>query len=249
MSDFKIGDDHRRRTTDQLEHLRRTNEGLVDWDTEAPADFTYLYDPDHVLVRRRRRRAGRGRVPPPPAGRRTRPAAHGRAGGAGPLPADRPQGRRDGRRHPRPARRGPRAGAGAGHSRPLDPPVPAAGTACPATEPEETGLRKPWPPLCDEGRGKGVQVVVVDTGWHPPAATDPRTPWMHDIDGDDENNGPVLREYAGHGTHIAGHHPLPGTRDRHVRRGFRGERHRRRRHPRVGDGPPARGRRCATSRR
>ncbi len=65
-------------------------------------------------------------------------------------------------------------------------------------------MRKPWPPLCDEGRGKGVQVVVVDTGWHPPAATDPRTPWMKDIDGDDENNGPVLREYAGHGTHIAG---------------------------------------------
>ena len=48
MSDFKIGDDHRRRTTDQLEHLRRTNDGRVAWDTEAPADFTYLYDPDHV---------------------------------------------------------------------------------------------------------------------------------------------------------------------------------------------------------
>ena len=47
-------------------------------------------------------------------------------------------------------------------------------------------------------------MVVVDTGWHPPAATDPRTPWMHGIDGDDELNGPDLRPYAGHGTFIAG---------------------------------------------
>ena len=78
------------------------------------------------------------------------------------------------------------------------------GTACPATEPEETGLDEPWPPVCGHGRGKGVSVVVVDTGWHPPAATDPRTPWLHGVDGDDENNGPDLREYAGHGTFIAG---------------------------------------------
>ena len=53
MSDFKIGDDGRRRATDQLEALRRANDDRVAWDTEAPADFTYLYDPDHLLVRAR----------------------------------------------------------------------------------------------------------------------------------------------------------------------------------------------------
>ncbi len=50
---FKIGDDDRRRTTDQLELLRGANEGQVAWDTEAPADFTYLYHPDRILVRAR----------------------------------------------------------------------------------------------------------------------------------------------------------------------------------------------------
>jgi hypothetical protein len=50
MSDWKIGDDRRRRSTDQLRHLRRANEGQVHWDTEAPADFTFLFHPDHVLV-------------------------------------------------------------------------------------------------------------------------------------------------------------------------------------------------------
>ena len=77
---------------------------------------------------------------------------------------------------------------------------------CPAIEPQETGLTEPWPPQADKTGGKGgeVSVVVVDTGWHPPAATDPRTPWLKGVKGDDELNGPDLRPYAGHGTFIAG---------------------------------------------
>ena len=73
-------------------------------------------------------------------------------------------------------------------------------------EPQETGLTEPWPPQADKTGGKGgeVSVVVVDTGWHPPAATDPRTPWLKGVKGDDELNGPDLRPYAGHGTFIAG---------------------------------------------
>ena len=50
MGDWMIGDDKRRRSTDQLRHLREANDGQVDWDTEAPADFTYLFHPDNVLV-------------------------------------------------------------------------------------------------------------------------------------------------------------------------------------------------------
>ena len=50
-SDWKIGSDPRRRTTDQLRNFRRANEGAVAWDTEAPADFTFVYHPHRVLVR------------------------------------------------------------------------------------------------------------------------------------------------------------------------------------------------------
>ena len=52
MSDFKIGDDARRRAPPtSWNGCEDANRGAVAWDTEAPADFTYLYDPDHVLVR------------------------------------------------------------------------------------------------------------------------------------------------------------------------------------------------------
>ncbi len=79
----------------------------------------------------------------------------------------------------------------------------AAARARPSSR-EETGLTEPWPPEAPQGKGSEVSVVVVDTGWHPPAATDPRTPWLKGVDGDDELNGPDLRPYAGHGTFIAG---------------------------------------------
>ena len=43
--DYKIGDEGRRVTTDQLEQLREANPGQVAWDTEAPADFTLSLPP------------------------------------------------------------------------------------------------------------------------------------------------------------------------------------------------------------
>ncbi len=49
--DWRIGSDSRRRTTDQLRGFREANDGQVVWDTEAPADFTYVFHPDRVLVR------------------------------------------------------------------------------------------------------------------------------------------------------------------------------------------------------
>jgi hypothetical protein len=187
--DFIIGDDGRRRTTDQLELLRRANDGRVAWDSEAPADFTYLYEPDQVLLRSEDSddfeeavRANQDLF----AGAANRMDDPIRGLARYVLP---------------PRRRGEPLhdvldvldeALGSGRVTPNHyVHVTPAGKCCPATEPEETGLEEPWPPVCpDEGRGKGVSVVVVDTGWHPPAATDGRTPWLQGVDGDDELNGP-----------------------------------------------------------
>lgn len=79
-------------------------------------------------------------------------------------------------------------------------------TLCPATEPAEPGTKEPCPPLstCSHD-GQGVLVSVVDTGWHPPAATDPLTPWLAGVTGDVETIDPSrIQPYAGHGTFIAG---------------------------------------------
>jgi subtilisin family serine protease len=209
MSDWKIGDDRRRRSTDQLRHLRRANEGQVHWDTEAPADFTFLFHPDHVLVdaedvdvfEEAVARLDKGLLSEPPRrddvrlldGALVRYVLPTRAGGEtvlevldlleeGGLPE----------------------GAASPDHWVHVSPGGGGGAACPAVEPEETGLTDPWPPIAPQEKGDEVSVVVVDTGWHPPAATDPRTPWLEGVQGDDENNGADLRPYAGHGTFIAG---------------------------------------------
>lgn len=205
--DWKIGDDRRRRTTDQLEQFRRANDGQVAWDTEAPADFTYLYHPDRVLVRAEDTAAFERAVtrlqglfdgePQRDAelldGQLVRYVLPARSGGEtvpeviDRLEADQDFGR--GRVSP-------------DHWVHVSP--GGGGTLCPAIEPQETGLTEPWPPVAPQHQGDEVSVAVVDTGWHPPAGTDPRTPWLKGVEGDDELNGPDLREYAGHGTFIAG---------------------------------------------
>lgn len=80
------------------------------------------------------------------------------------------------------------------------------GGACPATEPEVPSGTRPVPAVSkDPKAGAGVRVSVVDTGWHPPAAGDPDTPWLVGVDGDLEQINPsALHEYAGHGTFVAG---------------------------------------------
>lgn len=209
MSDWKIGDDGRRRSTDQLRHFREANDGQVEWDTEAPADFTYLFHPDRVLVRSADTaafdeavaRLDKGVLRGEPMrdearlldGELVRYVLPERSGGQSVpdvLDLLEAQGLR-------------RGAASPDHWVHVAPGGP--GTLCPAVEPEETGLKEPWPPEAPQSkRSCDVSVVVVDTGWNPPSATDPRTPWMHDITGDDELNGPDLRPYAGHGTFIAG---------------------------------------------
>ena len=205
--DWKIGSDKRRRTTDQLRQFRELNDGQVAWDTEAPADYTYLYHPDRVLVRSEDSDAFEGalrrldgllegelqreatllddalvRYVPPPR----------RGGESVPEVLDALE--RDGSLRP--------GAATPDHWVHVSP--GGGGTLCPAIEPQETGLTTPWPAETPQEKGDDVSVVVVDTGWHPPAATDPRTPWLKGVDGDDELNGPDLRPYAGHGTFIAG---------------------------------------------
>lgn len=210
MGDWKIGDDKRRRSTDQLRDLRDANNRLVAWDTEAPADFTYLFHPHHVLVEVEDveefeaavARLDKGVLAEPPrrddvrllGGDLVRYVLPERSGGESvPEVLDLLE----------------ESGLERGKATPDHwvhvSPGGGGGTTCPATEPEETGLKEPWPPIAPQGKSAcDVSVVVVDTGWNPPSATDPRTPWMHDIDGDDELNGPDLRPYAGHGTFIAG---------------------------------------------
>jgi subtilisin family serine protease len=212
MGDWKIGSDKRRRSTDQLRHLREANDGQVEWDTEAPADFTYVYHPHRVLVRaedaddfdRAVESLDKGILTEPPRRDDVR-LLDGEL--VRYLLAERP----DGQSVPDILDLLEQAGLRPGAASPdhwvhVSPGGP--GNLCPAVEPEETGLKEPWPRQAkrdeDEDKRCDVSVVVVDTGWHPPAATDPRTPWMHGIDGDDEQNGPHLRPYAGHGTFIAG---------------------------------------------
>ena len=208
MGDWKIGDDRRRRSTDQLRDLKRANNGQVDWDTEAPADFTYLFHPDHLLVAAEDAddfeaavaRLDKGVLTDPPRRDDVRLLEGDLIRYV--LPA-RPGGETVGDVLDLLEEGGLRRGAASPdhwvHVAPG-----GGGSACPAVEPEETGLTEPWPPIAPQERGSEVSVVVVDTGWHPPAGTDPRTPWLKGVDGDDELNGPDLRPYAGHGTFIAG---------------------------------------------
>lgn len=209
MGDWKIGSDERRRATDQLRSFRTANEGQVAWDTEAPADFTYVFHPDRVLVRAADAETFEGLV-----------AQLGDRVLLGELRRDDVSlldgelvryvlpDRRDGQSVPDvldllEAGGLPRGAASPDHWVHVAP-GGGGGNLCPAIEPEETGLKEPWPPQAPQKSGGEVSVVVVDTGWNPPSGTDPRTPWLQDVDGDDELNSPDLRPYAGHGTFIAG---------------------------------------------
>lgn len=208
MGDWKIGSDKRRRTTDQLRDFRVANDGQVAWDTEAPADFTYLYHPDRVLVRAADADAFDRGVAELDAGVLEGAARREVELLDGELVRYLLPARGEGQSVPDVLdlleERGLSRGAATPDHWVHVSPGGSGGNLCPAIEPQETGLTEPWPPVAPQGKGSEVSVVVVDTGWHPPAGTDPRTPWLKGVDGDDELNGPDLRPYAGHGTFIAG---------------------------------------------
>ena len=182
MGDWRIGNDARRRTTDQLRDFQAVNDGQVAWDTEAPADFTYVFHPDHVLVRdadadafeRAVTQLEKGVLAEPPRrddvrlldGELVRYVLTDRPGGESVpdvLDLLEAGGLRPGSASP-------------DHWVHVSPGGPG-GNLCPAIEPQETGLTEPWPPrVPQDTRVRDVSVVVVDTGWNPPSATDPRTP-------------------------------------------------------------------------
>jgi subtilisin family serine protease len=200
--------DGRRRTTDQVELLRKAQAGGVAWDSEAAADFTYLYHPDNVLLRLDRDTAdtdfvealGRTVELDGEANRVNEPVAGvalyslpPRSGGQSVaelldlLDDDETFG---------PGRVSP------DHYLHV---VPNA-TCCPATEPEETGVVEPWPEVRAAELGAGARVVVVDTGWHTDFGL-PNSPidWLVGVDGDPEvYDATDMAEYVGHGTFVAG---------------------------------------------
>ncbi|GAA3625055.1 S8/S53 family peptidase [Microlunatus ginsengisoli] len=185
--------------------IRSAREGSVGWDSIDEADFTYLVDPSHVLLRnaedavrvgdaleRTDEFEGRGDLVESlfPAVARYR------------LPTRRDSGATDVDRALELIAADPS----------IDLVTPehllhicSNGSCCPATEPAETGLDGPWPRMTpDPDAGDGVRVLVIDTGIHLPATTDGRTPWLDGVSGDAEPNGPILDPYAGHGTFAAG---------------------------------------------
>ena len=75
---------------------------------------------------------------------------------------------------------------------------------CPGDEPGEVGFEAPPLPevSTDPCDGEGVKIVVVDVGW-----SDNPAPWLKGVTGDVEevyDQQGNIRQYAGHGTFIAG---------------------------------------------
>jgi hypothetical protein len=165
----------------------------VGWDSEDPADFTYLFRRSSVLVRDRdvervlRALGDRGRVADNLVNGLTRLSV------ASNQPVPELLVELD-------------ASVGIGVATPDHILYVTPGRCCPATEPEEPGTTDPHPALTkNHAAGGGVFVSVVDTGWHPPAAIDPISPWLGGVTGDPETiDLDNIHPYAGHGTFIAG---------------------------------------------
>ncbi len=186
----------------QLREVARIQVGLiadalgrdqVGWDSEDPADFTYLFRRGSVLVRDRdlervtRYLGDRSRVGDNVVNGLTRLDVSGNQ----PVPAllteldD---------------------NLGVGVATPDHILHVTPGRCCPATEPEVPRIKHPRPRVSRHSdAGCGVFVSVVDTGWWEDAATDPASPWLAGVTGDPESIDPLhIHPYAGHGTFIAG---------------------------------------------
>jgi Subtilase family len=231
--------DDRQRVRDQVAMIERAHGGNVAYDSADPADYKYLYVPNRLLV------AGeedRDRLDAAVTVDRVRELD---AIGASVTPEEEPRRAPGLFRYALSFRAGSRGTfedalrildreLGAGVVTPDHYVHVSSGIGgskpCPATEPAETGLGGPWPPLTDDAEmGTGVTVAVVDTGWHPRAATEQTTKKYLGDDvkparSTDREPYPAnreLSEYAGHGTFIAGvvRCRAPKARIRHFRYG------------------------------
>jgi subtilisin family serine protease len=186
------------RTRAQLELIRRAFKdevGIAGGDGDAENDVAFIYRREHILVRDE----DIERVQAALGGADQAPIVDGLVHGVSRLGLP-------------PGRDVPEvldeldAAVGVGVATPDHLMWVVPGSLCPATEPEEPGTKAPHPPVTwASGNGQGVLVSVVDTGWHPPAATDPLSPWLAGVTGDVEVIDPAnIHPYAGHGTFIAG---------------------------------------------
>jgi subtilisin family serine protease len=217
--DDDLNETARQRTRDQIGLLRQAFDNKIIVDSHDDADFSFTCSSEHVLVNS-------------VADVRTlRNYFNGRANGNGDdafpdaggpdVPSNQPPGRPF-RRYILPIRRGSVPGDKGllatlnELDRDLRPGLAVpdhvvhicpVGSHCPATEPTETGLAQPWPPKVAGSAGRGVRVVVIDTGWYAPQPL----PWGHlsGVQGEPEPGGVFnahnrIRPYAGHGTFVAG---------------------------------------------
>lgn len=207
----------RQRTRDQLQDILETDSDLiVDSETDDLADFNFVCDAHHLLVEDQ---AAATRLDQYFDARVAAPSDE--------LDSATPWGVADGvpddghaLRYRVPSRRNPAkndllitlAELDRDEGREVATPdhfihVAPKSTCCPATEPAETGLTAPWPAVNkkrDSKKGAGVNVVVVDTGWHKAAGSHP---WLNNVTGSRENTFDAnrrIRPYAGHGTFVAG---------------------------------------------
>ena len=221
-----LNETSRQRTRDQIELLREAHGTAIIVDSDDPADFTYVCSSEHVLV-------NSGDVAT------VQEYFTNRASDPDDVFIDsgnvHPTQPRDGlfTRYVLPTRRdavpGDRSLLVTLDEMDQDPALAdlarpdhlvhicPRGSQCPATEPAETGLGQPWPPVnSDPDAGDGVRVVVIDGGWYDPT-TEPSFAsaplpwsWLGNVTGEPEPHGirhpqtTQLRPYAGHGTFVAG---------------------------------------------
>ena len=185
--------DLRARIAGQVQVVReQLGEEDVGWDSDDPADFSYLYREGKLLVRDR----DLDRVRSVVDGEVVDSLVNGVS-----LFDPRGRGTED-------ALQAIDAALGAGVATPDHVVyVTPTGGCCPASEPEEPGDSPPWPtlPPAPEGSGRDILVAVVDTGWLPEAAVSTASPWLHGVTGDVEAYDPSsIHHYVGHGTFVAG---------------------------------------------
>ncbi len=81
---------------------------------------------------------------------------------------------------------------------------------CPATEPEEVyDDIEPYPSVCHDNGGAGVQIYMADTGILKHVVESPSHPWLTGVTGAPDPDEPqvvngMIPPYAGHGTFAAG---------------------------------------------